>query len=427
LLLGLGVWAFACDFAPPRPENESVFDKSNAQIGGYVGENQERVARARVLLGSSPTYPDMSDGGIREAITSTDGVGSFQFLGYRRPPFAYDLTATDDSSGVRVVSHFTGVERYFGQYLLFDERPRTGWSARVHVIVEDLPPDAKVVFIAGSVPDGDWVPIVGTEITGSEVRLAWKGTYQTKLQLHAVAYVEDPATKLPLRYIGHSTSPLSVTHGGSLEWKTRVEPLETSEAELLVPDWNEAGTTFRDLDARVFLDFGELNSQLEVARPRFGTNKLMVPHMLGGRFVVHAEVTSDTGRHTHQHWFGFGPGDAKQEVTFERGRALIDPPAAGGRITPDTVFRWETGGTVRISLDAGPQGRFNVVSSTGQAQLPRQALALLGVPLPDEAPAKLTFTHYPLLKSTDVFVTPYTDMAFIDRMDAPALDVTLGR
>jgi len=67
------------------------------------------------------------------------------------------------------------------------------------------------------------------------------------------------------------------------------------------------------------------------------------------------------------------------------------------------------------------------VSSTGQAQLPRTAFSLLGVPSPAEAPAKLTFTHYPLLKSTNVFVTPYSDMAFIDRMDAPALDVTLGR
>ena len=420
--LGAGALSFACDYGPKEPPGTSVFPAGlPGHTFGLVLDDGERVPNARVLLGEAASFVDIVDGGTQDAVQTTDARGLFDFRGFGRPGGdSYDVTVRNDGTRPQDVAHFVGVERYFGAFSLFGGQPRRGWSSRLEVALEPIAEGATVAYFASGLPIG------GTKAIGNGMELVWTGSYQTRIDVHALAYVADPVTKLPVRYVGYAREPLSFTHGGVTSWSANLVPLESAESTIVLEERNAAGVAFQDVGGSVSLDFGEMRASLAIANLAAGTTRFLAPAIDGARLVLRAQATSDAG--TSRIVRVFGVGGEPQTFGFVRGSRLTEPPAEGATVTPESVFRWEFGaGTARLVIDAGEAGRVAIVTAQDEARLPSRPLALLGVELPEGTPATVTLQRYPGLKGIDAFVAPIVPYDYVDVSESVPFTVVLGR
>ena len=224
LPLGFGASIFACDYGPKEPPGTSTFPAGiPGHTFGVVVDDGERVPGARVLVGQSASFVDMVDGGVQEAIRTTNSVGFFEFRGFGRNPVdgAYDVTVRSDDARPQDVGHFVGLERFFGTYALFSDPPRRGWSSRLEVTLESRPEGATVVaFVSGGV-------IQAATPLPNGLELAWSGSYEATMDVHVLAYAEDPATKLPARYLGYARTPVTFRHGSVTPLRAALAPVES--------------------------------------------------------------------------------------------------------------------------------------------------------------------------------------------------------
>ncbi|WP_394821853.1 hypothetical protein [Pendulispora albinea] len=402
-------------------------------IRGVVRRDGEMLEGAAVLVGQSLTYDSddgipgphrthalpppgeahdfftdphggESDEGVppRAAIRRSGPGGFFLFPGVTlvRTASQYDIAVRDDSDPVPSFTHFLGIAANDRQYTVAGESLRKAWSCHVRVHLADLPPNAKAFYVAsGSVirlrDDDD----------GGGFTFFWNTSYQTSIELQALVYLEDPATKLPRAYLGGARRTLLAMGGRDEEWVPTLEPIGVSTMELaLLPKDGARGS--------VFVDTGNGSNAREIGRLNDVSSRVVLPHFENVRYTLRAERAAGGATSTIVRHFSRVP--PKVEATFPPAASLMGDLRPGSSIPRDTWFRWTAKGIARLRVDAGRLGRIDILTSRGAARLPVESLALLGLTLPPKTPVNVSILRVPDFGSIDA-ATDSAGFAYQDR------------
>lgn len=219
------------------------------------------------------------------------------------------------------------------------------------------------INIAWLSPDGSFSHLDSTE-AGVEASIGWTGPSSTLGTAHALLYETMGSSDVPVSYLAHSASPLTLQAGQRTELSLDLSQSITSAA---VSGKVSGPNTLRSQE--VYLSFDDATSMLLLedhsAQDSFS---YVVPRIANATVAVFAQDGVQFEGSSASYAGNVVPGQADVALKLRAQPSLVAPAAGANGVTRSTKFSWHTDAAVSVVVITRDDSEDMAVVVTGKQE-----------------------------------------------------------